>query len=305
MSPKFTKQFTTQIAAVPGKVRLYFYTPKDYGKDKNKKYPCIVNFHGGGFTLGAATDDARWCTAVVQQTGCVVVSVDYRRAPEHPFPTAVEDGADAVMHLWDHANEYLLDADKFGVSGFSAGGNMAITVPLRLQDVLLRRRGAEPGFVSSNAPVVLEHEHNVVKIVLAFYPTLDYTKTRKERAASNVHVKELPHFFTKLFDASYLHPPTDVLMHSPFLSPGAASDELLSFLPEDIILYTCEYDELLAEGERFRDRIKKLGKSVKYKMIEKQPHAWDKSPNPFYEDKQAVEAYKEACNDIKRLFFGQ
>lgn len=55
-------------------------------------YPVVINFHGGGFTLGSADDDARWCGTVVDECHAVVVSVDYRLAPEHPFPTAVEDG---------------------------------------------------------------------------------------------------------------------------------------------------------------------------------------------------------------------
>jgi len=308
LSPKFIKHIDTTLAVHRrGSIRLAFYTPVDYGKAGNtKRYPCIVNFHGGGFTMGAATDDARWATAVVQQADTILCSVDYRRAPEFPFPTAVEDGADAVMWIWDHAEELGIDANKLGVSGFSAGGNMAITVPLRLQDALLRRRGAEPPQVSSDAPVVLEHEHRVVKLVIAWYPATDYTRTRAVRRKSNRRPdKELPTFFTKLFDAAYLYPPKEVMLDSPYLSPGAASDELLRFLPEDFLLYTCEWDELLEEGEMFRDRLRTLGKSVKYRMIEGVRHGWDKSPNPLRPDPVAQEWYQEACQEIKRVFHGQ
>lgn len=99
-------------------------------------YPVVVNFHGGGFTLGTAKDDARWCSTVVNECQAVVISVDYRLAPENPFPTAVEDGADAVLWVHDHAAELGVDKDKIALSGFSSGANMAFTVPLRLYDEL-------------------------------------------------------------------------------------------------------------------------------------------------------------------------
>ncbi|KAG9011129.1 hypothetical protein FRB90_007472 [Tulasnella sp. 427] len=304
---RFVKTIDTTLAAMPGRVRLVFYTPKDYGtpKTQGKKYPCIVNFHGGGFTMGNPTDDCRWATAVCEQADTVVCSVDYRRAPEHPFPTAVEDGADAVMWLWDNADSLGIDGDKIGVSGFSAGGNMSLTVPLRLQDALLRRRGAEPPQVSSDAPVVLPHEHRAVKLIVAWYPSTDFTNPREERRKTNTRPKkELPRFFTKMFDASYLHPPKEIKLDSPYLSPGVASDELLAFLPDEILMYTCEWDELLAEGIRFRDRVEKLGKKVKYKMIEKVPHGWNLSPIPFKADVLAQTMYAEACKEIKRVFYG-
>jgi len=256
--------------------------------------------------MGTATDDARWATAVVQQADTIVCSVDYRLAPRYPFPTAVEDGADAVMWIWDHAEELHIDADKIGVSGFSAGGNMAITVPLRLQDALLRRRGAEPPQTSSSAPRVTQQEHRIVKLVVAWYPSTDYTRSREERRKSLERPgMGLPGLLTHLFDASYIYPPKEIMRDSPYLSPGVASDELLRFLPDDFLLYTCEWDMLLAEEERFRDRLRALGKGVKYRMIEGVPHGWDKMPNVLRPDPVAEEYYREACKEIKSVFHGE
>ncbi|KAK5169616.1 uncharacterized protein LTR77_005593 [Saxophila tyrrhenica] len=99
-------------------------------------YPVVINFHGGGFTLGSSGDDARWCGTVVDEVNAVVISVDYRLAPECPFPTAVEDGVDAVLYVHNHAQELGIDKTKIALSGFSSGGNMAFTVPLRLYDEL-------------------------------------------------------------------------------------------------------------------------------------------------------------------------
>lgn len=137
--PSFTLQIPTTISPSAGAVTLCFYTPKNYESKRKlgkpaKRYPVLLNFHGGGFTLGAATDDARWATTVVQETGAVVASVDYRLAPRFPFPTAVEDGVDAVLYVIRHAEELHLDANRIAISGFSAGGNLTFTVPMRLME---------------------------------------------------------------------------------------------------------------------------------------------------------------------------
>ena len=97
-------------------------------------YPVVINFHGGGFTLGNSFDDARWCGTVVNECNAIVVSVDYRLAPEHPFPTAVEDGVDSVIYLHQNAESLGIDRNKIALSGFSSGGNMCFTVPIRLYD---------------------------------------------------------------------------------------------------------------------------------------------------------------------------
>ncbi|OQO10768.1 hypothetical protein B0A48_04068 [Cryoendolithus antarcticus] len=123
------KRRTSSVGAIAQNIRR-----RSSGGRKWGGYPVIVNFHGGGFTLGTSKDDARWCATVVDECDAVVVSVDYRLAPEHPFPTAVEDGADAVVWVHKHASDLGIDADKIALSGFSSGGNMAFTVPLRLWD---------------------------------------------------------------------------------------------------------------------------------------------------------------------------
>lgn len=97
-------------------------------------YPVVLNFHGGGFTLGSPMDDARWCSTVVDECNAVVIAVDYRLAPECPFPTAVEDGVDAVIWVHQNAEELGIDPNKIALSGFSSGANMACSVPLRLWD---------------------------------------------------------------------------------------------------------------------------------------------------------------------------
>lgn len=98
---------------------------------------------------------------------------------------------------------------------------------------------------------------------------------------------------------SYLAPPGSVDLHNIYLSPGLASDNVLrTGLPGDIVLCTCEWDGLRAEAERFKERLG-LGKWLLHRNIKGVMHGWDKSPNPLWTDKQADEAYKEACAVLK------
>jgi hypothetical protein len=126
------KQRKSSIGSLGQNLRRRSSSAKRWGG-----YPVVLNFHGGGFTLGSPMDDARWCTTVVDECNAVVISVDYRRAPEMPFPTAVEDGVDAVIWVHQHAEELGIDPNKIALSGFSSGANMAVTIPLRLWDEMM------------------------------------------------------------------------------------------------------------------------------------------------------------------------
>ncbi|KAI5295635.1 hypothetical protein KEM52_000767 [Ascosphaera acerosa] len=135
--PSFYRTVTPTTSTGPGKsprIPLAFYVPADYERERGhgKLFPVVVNFHGGGFALGSGTDDWAWIEKVVAITEAVVVSVDYRLAPEHPFPTAVDDGVDALRYLEDHADELALDVSRVVLTGFSSGGNLVFTVPYRL-----------------------------------------------------------------------------------------------------------------------------------------------------------------------------
>lgn len=367
--PAFHRDIEATVSPLKGKFRLNFYVPKEYKRYQKlkgvKRFPVVINFHGGGFVLGTARDDARWCGVVVDEVGAVVVSVDYRLAPENPFPTAVEDGADAVLWLAQHAEELMLDSDRFAISGFSSGGNMSFTVPLCLQGELFERTASGQPIVDdrvgtvpaaavkprppannllspndarlplvrqksridriamlrqtgasslslissykdgSAVSVMTEASNAVLKIrgIVSFYPPTDYTQTRAQRRATCTRAdQQLPAVFTELFDDSYLQPPSLDLAH-PWLSPGVAPTRMLEALPDDIVLFCCEWDMLLAEGERFRDRLQKdLGKRVHYHCVPGVPHGWDKAPNPLRESPGVRQQYLVACKELKRMF---
>lgn len=283
---------------------LHFYCPPEYHQRlrEGHRFPVAVNFHGGGFTIGCATDDARWAQTVLNEVGAVFVSVSYRRAPEHPFPAAVDDGVETLLYLAGHAGELGLDVTRVALSGFSAGGNLAVTVPLRLRGRVSTE--VEEHLNRSESTQQLVDMTSDLRIVALFcwYPILDFCESRDHRRAmSPMPNKALPAFFTTLFDNAYLPNVDD--RASPFASPVRASDKILDeALPHDVFLYICEWDMLMNEGQVFVRRLQELGKRVRSMMIEKACHAWDKSPNPFRDMSRVDVLYRDACADMKRIF---
>jgi len=293
-SPSFYRTIPSTLSKSKGEFTLQFYTPKGYeeAKKAGRTFPAVVNFHGGGFTIGGATDDARFGRFVLETCNAVFVSVDYRLAPEYAFPVAVDDAADAILYLIKSAKELCIDPRKLATSGFSAGANLAITSTLRLEDY---KKGLPP----SSIP---RHQ---IRAVATWYPITDYTLSRAERRATSVRPDQtLPDNITSLFDASYLYPPELVLAH-PWLSPSKASDELLaSAIPPHVLFYTCEWDMLLKEGEELARRLGRapINKNVRYKMIPEVPHGWDKSPDPTKTAIHSEELYLECCTALKDIF---
>ena len=123
---------------VPGpedapEVRVRRYRPADHAG----ALPGLVYFHGGGFVVGSLDLYDADCRRIAAEVGAVVVSVDYRLAPEHPFPAPLEDCYAALVWVAAHAEELGVDADRIAVGGESAGGGLAAGVALLARD----RRG--------------------------------------------------------------------------------------------------------------------------------------------------------------------
>jgi acetyl esterase len=96
--------------------------------------PALVYFHGGGWVLGGLESHDRECRALANLSGCAVIAVDYRLAPEHPFPAAVDDAWAATRYIADHPAEFGIDPQRIAVGGDSSGGNLAAVVSLMARD---------------------------------------------------------------------------------------------------------------------------------------------------------------------------
>lgn len=300
--PSFTRTVTSDTHG--HSVVLHFYCPPDYHQQRRlgHRYPVAVNFHGGGFTLGCATDDSRWVRVILDNVGAVVVSVSYRRAPEHPFPAAVDDGVEGLLYLATHAAELGLDVSRVALSGFSAGGNLAVTVPLRLRGRISTEVKENLGRAESTQNLINQISDLRIVALFCWYPILDFQESRDHRRAMSLMPdKTLPAFFTTLFDEAYLPNMED--RASPYASPVRASDRILAeALPRDVYLFICEWDMLMKEGQAFVRRLEGLGKRVRAMLIEKAKHGWDKSPNPWRDQNSVDVLYRDACADMKAIF---
>ena len=309
--PAFVKHIPT-LPRGSEPVSLYFYTPPDYNRRiaTGHKYPVVVNFHGGGFVLGTALDDRYWAASLLKNVNCIVVSVGYRLAPEHPFPTAVDDSVDALLYLSSNAEDLGLDISRIALSGFSAGANLAFTVPLRLKYHTRAIVGSPKDeedmsrWATTSELLSTYKEIEIVSIV-AWYPLLDWTESRASKKRHSIKPeKALPKFFTDLFDHSY-HPCPDMKGNhaSPYASPALANDGMIKHgIPNDVQMFLCEYDMLLHEGQVFSERLENLDKKIETKTIPGVPHGFDKSPSPF-RDTEAINAlYAQACAGLLESF---
>ena len=198
------------------------YTPSS---DRDR-LPVVAYFHGGGWVfMGIETHD-RVCRRLANAAQALVVSVDYRLAPEHRFPTALDDCEAATTWLAGHAAELGGDPDRLAVAGDSAGGNLAASVALRA-------RAVGPALAAQ----------------VLVYPVTDAardTESYRQAATGFLLAADDMAFFWEC----YLGPDGDPL--DPFASPLRAAD--LSGLPAALVL-TGEYDPLRDEGEAYARRL--------------------------------------------------
>ncbi|MFC7328636.1 alpha/beta hydrolase [Marinactinospora rubrisoli] len=193
--------------------------------------PVIVYFHGGGFVLCGLDSHDGVCRLLADGAGAVVVSVDYRRAPEHRFPAAVRDAHAAVR--WVHRTADALDADpaRLAVAGDSAGGNLAAVSTL-----LAREQGGPP-----------------IAFQLLIYPQTDFLSTLPSRR-ENAEGYFLTARHLAWFREQYLASPGEAA--HPHASPLRAAS--LAGLPPALVV-TAEYDPLRDEGEAYADRLTASG----------------------------------------------
>ncbi|KAJ5467235.1 hypothetical protein N7475_004987 [Penicillium sp. IBT 31633x] len=311
--PSIDIAIPSQVSKTPGLVQLYIFTAPSKGLINHNKNspstprPVLIDFHGGGFSIGHAIDDARWAGAVLKANpDAVVVSVDYRLAPEHPYPVALEDGIDTILWLWQNADQYNLDRKRFVLSGASAGGNLALAVPFRLHEELQKQRWASIGKIPLAG-------------LIAFYPSTDWTRTRAQRDATNPVASQKsmisPSVF-KFFDDSYLLEAGlprragtgRVDMSHPFLSPGLAPASLLqAAYPPAVAVYTCGWDQLLVEGNAFRERLsgfvdKGKMKSVGGFAVGDVIHGFDKKPSFWKGNTLREGMYGDAIDHLKTMW---
>ncbi|HYM32898.1 MAG TPA: alpha/beta hydrolase [Candidatus Cybelea sp.] len=212
---------------------IRIYSPIAPGAER---LPGLVYFHGGGFVIGNLDTHEGMCRILANDSGCRVVSIDYRLAPEHRFPAAVEDAFAAVKWVAEHALELGIDPNCIAVGGDSAGGNLAAVVCQLAK--------------SNGAPRI--------SLQVLFCPATDATAdTPSMREFAEGYMLEKSSMIW--FFENYCGPNAD--RSDPRLSPGLAGD--VSGLPPAHI-HTAGFDPLRDEGKAYADRLERAGVKVRY-----------------------------------------
>jgi acetyl esterase len=223
------------IPGPAGDIAVRVYTPVGAPDDT---LPGLVFFHGGGFVLGDLDSHDDLCRSLANGSGCRTVSVDYRLAPENPFPAAVDDAFAAAKYVAANASAFGIDGKCLAVSGDSAGGNLAAVV------CQLAKNNGGPSLAFQ----------------LLIYPVTQLgasveTQSMRENSKGYFLEKEGMDWFTKLYcpDMSY--------RADPRLSPLLAAD--LSGLPPAYVI-TAGFDPLRDEGRDYADKLDAAGVEVTY-----------------------------------------
>lgn len=220
-----------------------------YQANEKGARPLVVVLHGGGFALG----DARTCDSMcerIRDAFCVnVASVDYRLAPENPFPAALDDAKSVLAYLVGNGCEFRIDPDQIYLLGFSAGANLALATCIALQD-------ARPNGCALPKPAGL----------IVHYPFLDALA----EPDPDGRPEDVPYEFMVAFNEFYT---AGGDASNPLISPLYATDEELAQLPE-LFAYPVDGDPLAPSCAALCRRMRALGLSVHERVIDGQYHGY-------------------------------
>jgi acetyl esterase/lipase len=211
--------------------------------------PALVFFHGGAFVLGDLYTEELRCLRYAAEARCVVVSVDYRLAPEDPFPAAPDDCYAGLVWTVGHAGDLGIDPARVGVGGSSAGGALAAATALMARD----RGGPVLAFQLLNYPVIDD------RLDTPSMHAFDATPLWTSGASADMWVY-------------YLGEPQGRGEVSPYAAPGRAPD--LSGLPPAYVL-TAELDPLRDEGIDYARRLMAVGVPTELHTVAGACHGFD------------------------------
>ncbi|XP_066266860.1 neutral cholesterol ester hydrolase 1-like [Branchiostoma lanceolatum] len=273
------------------KVRVYEPTS---AVQSSSKVPGLLYFHGGGWVI-CNVDIYDGLTAhAAKQLGAVVVSVDYRQAPEHVFPAAFDDSVAATKFFLLNAEKYNVDRTRIGISGDSAGGNLAAAVTL----VLAKEKGLPKlktqaliypvlQAINFNTPSYIAHGHlNTLStdLMISFWlwylnNDLSFKKVFEANNHTGVQIKKSQYAGyadPKMVDTpvkikkeniKFPEIPNIATILDPRFAPLMADDADLKGLPPTYVM-TCEYDVLRDDGVMYARRLGKAGVKVDYDHYE-------------------------------------
>ncbi|MDQ6659766.1 MAG: alpha/beta hydrolase [Chloroflexota bacterium] len=258
--------------AIPGprgEIPVRIYTP-----ESNGPFGVLIYFHGGGWVLSNLETHDALCRKLANRAACIVVSVDYRLAPEHKFPSAVEDAYAATCWVAEHIGELNGDPTRIAIGGDSAGGNLATIVTHIAHD-------------QGSPPLLYQ---------VLIYPVTDFYTP--DSLTHSYHTYSEGYFLTREgmehFWEHYLNTPEEGA--DPRVAPLRRSD--LSGLPPALII-TAEFDPLLDEGELYAARLEEAGVPMTLRRYDGMIHGFFTMSAVLDKSRQAID---ETAQTLRPVF---
>src|SRR5438046_1420452 len=229
-----------RLIVAPGPVAMRAYRPLK--AEPQARLPALVYFHGGGWTIGDLDTHDVLCRSLANGAGCAVFSVDYRLAPEYPFPAAVEDCVAATRFVVSNAAKLKVNASQVAVGGDSAGGNLAAVVTL--------------------------HRELPLAFQLLIYPATDQrcdTDSHRRNGEGYLLTREGIEFYRRCYLPEKKH--WADWRASPLLAASHAD------LPPAFVM-TAGYDPLRDEGREYAERLAQAGVEVAYREYSDMVHGF-------------------------------
>ncbi|MDO5767890.1 MAG: alpha/beta hydrolase [Psychrobacter sp.] len=248
-----------KIAVTDGEIRLRRYRHRN----SVGKQPALVFYHGGGYAAGSLKSHDTPCQHLAADGHCTVIAVDYRLAPEYPFPTPVNDGIEAFRHITAHPDKYGIDPARIAVGGDSAGGNLAAVVAQQTK-----------------------HDAHPPQLQLLWVPWVDMSTERPsyERFASGLFLER-----AKMRWYANLYLPKDADREDPKISP--IYGDTTGVAPAVVLV--AGFDPLRDEGIAYAHKLTESGIDTTFKV-------YDSLPHPFINIAGQIEDAKIAFADATK-----
>jgi acetyl esterase len=241
-----------QMPTANGQLKLRLYRGIN-----NNDLPLILFFHGGGWVIGDLDSHHNFCQILCESSACSVLAVDYRLAPEHPYPAAADDCLAATDWVAGHLEELGPSNGKIVLAGDSAGGNLATATCLELE-----------------APV---RQHVIGEVLI--YPATDHYKRNCPSFTEKAKGHRLTSKMMKWFWDTYLGTADPDQQASYFAQAMPLQAANLSSLPATLLI-TAENDPLRDEGEAYADELRQLGVDIQFRNFRDVDHGFVCSMGP-------------------------
>ncbi|WP_394916275.1 alpha/beta hydrolase [uncultured Robinsoniella sp.] len=239
-----TKADIRYVQTSQGNIRIL-----EYGFKDQQIKPLFIDMHGGGFVLMNADSDETINNYLLDNTNVKIISIDYPKAPDHPFPSALDAVYEIVSYYYEHADELRIDRTGIGIGGHSAGANLAAAICIRAK----------------------QDQRPWPRYQVLDYPPLDLSTSPFDKPAPKGAVDPK---MAAMFDAAYV---SAEQVRNPLVSPLLATEEMLFGLPPALIIAAGQ-DSLHDEAVGYADLLRQTGVTTALHDFPKAEHGFTLKP---------------------------